>query len=319
MSETNVSNAPLAIVVSYFSKVTEQQVTNEAVASLESSYPPLSVALAPLLPFIGQPLGSYFNNLWKGGLQAALQTLAAIQFTQNAAQKGYSVTNVKAVFPASGTVWAAPTPPGPPTAGSPGEPGSLTLSFQLPGCDISFDTGAATAEWDVSFDTELQLFTLVPRLPFSLSFSQNLLPSNANLSADNVVAWFEEGFASILNFLSFGLYSDPLSGIPSEFDSSSEQASVAAVTALATNLNNLGAEVVGVGFTACEFLITSGSTLTLSLTHPLDPGPVVENLDDPPPNPLSIPPSLIANAAEVKPGTQIVLGSWPAIQAPPPL
>jgi hypothetical protein len=309
MTETNISNAPLAIQFAYFSKFADSW-TTDSIQTLEALDSGLANQLSQLQPFLNNDLGDQFNTIWTS-IMAAEEASLQSQFVAHAAQQGQSLTHVTTKFPTSGTLWATTVSAIPASGNTPLVPGILTLIYKLPGWDVSFDTGSLTAEWDVSFDVSIVITTQVPILPFSLAFSANAVPSNANLNSDNAVAWAEGTIAGVLNFISFGLVSNPYQSVQSGVDNQSEPVGIAGLNTLSNSLSSAGPEVITYGFTECGFSIANGPTLTLTVTHPLDPGPVLENTDNPQANQqLSNAPTLAASDTEVKPGSAIsVVGS----------
>ena len=79
---------------------------------------------------------------------------------------------------------------------------------------------------------------------------------------------------------------------------------------LLTSLNAAGPDCVALGFNQCAFSIATGANgddvLTLTLTHPLDPGPQLSDPNDLPLGTvLSNPATLSANNTQVRPGQTI--------------
>jgi hypothetical protein len=317
---TNISNAPLGINLKYYPDGANQATVS--VSSLET--PPLSpfgivlqsqLTSAGIQPYLDSNLGDMFTSQWQS-IKIAQEANAVQVFTAAAQTSGNSVTHVNAVFPLTGTLWADTVSPTPAT------PGMLTLSYQLQGCDIAFDTGSVTAEWDVSFDLTVVLSTPVPILPFSLGFSANVQAANANASADNFVAWCESTLSDLVSFL--GSVANDLgisassSDIPSSMQPPAEQQmqdgvnginaplnNTLGVGVLAASLNQSSSLIVGTyGFTECAFSIvptTPGNgSLLLTLTHPLDPAPVLQNANSPL-GKLVMPASLAASSTQFAP------------------
>ena len=76
---------------------------------------------------------------------------------------------------------------------------------------------------------------------------------------------------------------------------------MAPLVSLFTTLNSAGPECASLGFTECAISIV-GSNLTLSVTHPLDPGPTLINFYN---QPSLLSPTLAATASEATPGSSI--------------
>jgi hypothetical protein len=313
----NISDAPLTVNLAFNSKIADGWV-QESIVTLESQVPLLASALSQLQPYLTTPLGVLFNAIWTN-IQGAQKTSAQSAFVTLMAQNGESVNSVNATFPSSGSLFATAYPAWPPEGSTPGGVGSLALTFTLPGCDISFDTGSVTAEWDISFDAALVISTSVPLLPFSLAFVSKFVLSNANLNTDNVVAWFENAVVSIADFLTLGAIPTLNQVVQNDTDNVSESAGVPGIGTLAGTLNSAGPLLTSNGFTQCGFsvvgplaIIPLTGSLTLTLTHPLDAAPLLENANDPQGS-LSSKPTLSASDNQVLPGgtISVVGGAFP--------
>ena len=312
---TDVSANPLNVMISlayapYNAGATQngqyQFVSQPLETVLQLQLLPSSLAsqLSPITPFLGTPLGQLFNNDW-ASLLPTEQTTLANQFIQAASGAGQGVSNVSCTLASSGTVLAAVDPP----QGS--IPAIVTIDFHLPGGNFHFNSGPLGAAWLLNFDADLTVSTPVPVQPFNFSPVVTATLSNASLNADNAGAWIDSTLDNFLtdlgNFFVSGNFISTVDWlqqiIPQEADQSEVIAgpAVAPLVSLFTTLNSVGPECASLGFTESAFSIV-GSNLTLSVTHPLDPGPALVNFYN---QPSLLPPTLAATASEATPGSSI--------------
>ena len=346
MPGTNLGNSALALNLVYYPCGSDKPPTSQAItpfilqvlgAQLQL---PASVTgrLNQLAPFLSTSLLETFNQNWSASNPA---TFFASNFTQTLQQSGVAVSDVRAVIPQTGILWADATAPG--SSGDPGLPGQLTFYFEVPGCSISYETSSRTPpfswvgardEWNVSFDFQLQVSTTVPLLPFTLSFVAQGQASNADNKPENLTADIDYAIHAVLVAVgsvanAVGLGAVPIAfGIPTEGETASQQLESGidtmdtpipgvSVGGLASILNPAGPALVYLGISQCGFSVapdaSGGDVLTLTLIHPLDPGPTIKNFDHPSssqPQAFSNPPSLVASATEAQPGATIsVLGT----------
>ncbi|HXW70411.1 MAG TPA: hypothetical protein VEK34_03050 [Methylocella sp.] len=307
---TDVSANPLNVVISLAygplnAEATQNgqyQFLNQSLLSVLPLLPASLVSqLSPITPFVLTPLGQLFNNAWTNLLPTEQKDLAN-QFTQVA---GQSVSNVSCTLASSGTVLAGVSP----AQGS--TPANVAIDFQLPGGNFYFNAGPLSAEWRINFDADLSVSTPVPVQPFNFSPVVIATLSNASLNADNFGANVDQFFDNFLTglgnfFLSSNFVSDVdwwQQTVPREVDGSEVIVGPAAapLVSLFNSLNNAGPQCASLGFTECAFSIV-GSTLTLSVTHPLDPGPTIVGAFN---QPQLVAPTLMATAKEATPGSSI--------------
>ena len=309
---TDVSANPLNVVISlayapYNAGATQNGQYQIVSQSLEAVLPllPSSLAsqLSPITPFLGTPLGQLFNNDWANLLPTEQSTLAN-QFIQAASGAGQGVSNVSCTLASSGTVLAAVATPQ-------GSTPAVTIDFHLPGGNFHFNSGPLGAAWLLNFDADLTVSTPVPVQPFNFSPVVTATLSNASLNADNFGASIDSAldnfFTALGNFFVSGSFISDVDWaqqiVPQEADQSEVIAgpAVAPLVSLFTTLNSAGPECASLGFTECAISIV-GSNLTLSVTHPLDPGPTLINFYN---QPSLLSPTLAATASEATPGSSI--------------
>jgi len=306
MSFVDISEQPLAVNLVYYSRLGPGTHTTSSIQQVEPFVPGLSATLAPLTPYLTQSLAITFDQLWGSVYQTETASVVS-QFYKQAAAAGRSVNSVVATLPQNGALTAEVLPAQIAPGGAVLVQPQLIFNFSLPGCDVSFDTGSVTAEWDVSFDALLALTITVPEQPFNLQAAANVSLSNASLSADNALAWWEGAFANFFNFITFGAVSTPYDGVESGVDGVNQPTNALGLGGLITTLNNAGPKVTAAGFTQCAFSITAQNQLVLTLTHPLDPAPTVENVNDLGHKILTNPPSLAVTDDQVTAGQAITV------------
>ena len=323
MAYIDVSDAPLVVNVVYFSRITnfaDYALTTTPLLPLLPYVPsgpgaPTPAQIAQLEPYLTNSLETQFGSLWDN-MRTQEEAKAVSVFGQQAAASGIGATNIVASFPSSssGSVLAEIINAVPASANNPAQPAILNLSYQLPGCDVSFDTGSITAEWDISFDAAIVVSTPVPLLPLTLTPTANLVTSNANLNADNIWATAESIVDLIVTSITQGLSASQRAD--AAVDGTQTLTGLGAFTTMLTSMNGAGATLVPLGFTQCGFsvaLYPTGSVipakaLTLTITHPLDPGPAVQNANNPQSShQLFTPPTLSASVAQAQPGATITV------------
>ena len=320
MTTADVTNQPLNIVVDLYDFPTnEPALTNSAYqqtsASLIIALPILPSALqaqlAPLKPYLTRSIGDLFNLAWQSA-RAGEQIQAAAMFTTQAETSGTTVSNVSCTLASSGNVTAVIIP-----ATSATQPATLSLIYGLPGGDFHFYSGEFGAGWKINFDAVLSVSTPVPVRPFELSPSATAALYNASMHTDNVGAGLDTFLSELITDLgNFFTQSDNYQSLVDLFEGEAAErtdqsvplsgAAAARGRALFTTLNNSGPQCVAGGISQCAFSIVNNSTLTLTLTPPLDPGPTIENVNAPPPGTvLQNPPALAASASQALPGEEI--------------
>jgi hypothetical protein len=311
----DVSANPLNVVISLaYGPLNAAATQNSQYQSISQPlltvFPLLPASLAgkfsPITPFLMTPLGQLFNNAWTS-LRPTEQTNLANQFIQAATSGGQGVSNVSCSLPSGGTVLAGVAP----AQGS--TPANVALDFHLPGGNFHFYSGPLGAGWLLNFDADLTVSTPAPVQPFSFSPVVIASLSNASLNTDNfgadVDSFLDNFFTDLGNFFVSGNFTSDVDWaeqvVPQEADQSQVITGPAAapLVSLFNILNGAGPECASHGFTKCAFSI-EGSTLTLSVTHPLDHGPTLIDFFNPP-NTLTIPPALAATASEATPGGSI--------------
>jgi hypothetical protein len=323
MASANVTGTELNVVVDFYLNLTngnfdqnsQYQQTKQPIAAFLPLAPmALQQQLAPLLPFLNNTLGSIFNTQYASQVPTLEQAACNLAIS-GAAAAGHPISNVTASFPSSGTLIATTTDAIPASPGSPARPANLDLQFQLPGCSIHFSWGVFSAAWLITFDASLDLSLPVPLLPFNLVPQTQLNIANVSgPNADNAGADIVEGaddfFTALGDFLSNENYESYINLIQASTAKEDDGAYAAPLfgsqfVTLLNALNAAGPQVVSYGFTQCAFSITGGNTLTFTLTHPLDAGPQVEDVNHPSGIVLSNPPTLSASLAQATPGTLI--------------
>jgi hypothetical protein len=340
MATADVSSQPLNVILDLFLDSSNQNILDNA-----SYQPPLQVPvssaslmalensplltpnqqkqvsqlqkqLAPLELVLGTPLGMLFNTKYQENLPQLIN-IAVNTFTNQANAGGEAVFNVACSLPPSGSVLAATSP-----AQSATEPGSLWLSLHLPGCNFTFNGphGFPTefTAWIINFDADLVIATTVPEVPFNLAPTVSAVLSNASIHPNNAsasfVEWADNFFTSVGNFFTDGLYVSKVSqgetAVVLETDQSFAvpQTFTQNILDALNALNNATSLCATLGFTQCAFSIVdgaNGATLTLTVTHPLDEGPVLENIYDPPGGLVLNVASLWADLSQAMPGTPI--------------
>jgi len=330
---TDISNGSLSLEFTYFGKpipglstggwttTSIQQfeaylAANPFVAAL-TGLTNVQSQLAPVQSYLSpNPLGVQFSVLWQSIAPQQVDTIKK-QIVTVAQTDGMTVNNVNVNYPTTGTLWGQTglQQVYPPPESGPKEFGVVNLMYDLPGWDVSFDTAtlgdAVAPAWDVSFDVDIEITTEVPIRPLSLNFTAVAEASNAQFNADNQPAKILGAADEALSWLTKGWDSGSVPNIfwtvQGNVDDTSQTVNVAGLNTLATTLNSTGSQLVTAGFTQCAFSI--GGTppgLTLTLTHPHDPGPALQNANDLR-GTLFIPPALAASESEVKPGATIAL------------
>jgi hypothetical protein len=283
-----------------------QSVSQPLVSVLPLLPSSLSGQFAPVLPFLSTPLGQLFNNAWTN-LQSTEQTNLVNQFVQAANSGGQGVSNVSCSLPSSGTVLADVT------AAQGSIPANVALDFHLPGGNFHFYSGPLGAGWLLNFDADLTVSTPAPIQPFSFSPVVIATLSNASLDTDNfgadVDSFLDNFFTDLGNFFVSGNFVSDVNWASQQVSQEADQSQVisgpaaAPLVSLFNALNSAGPQCLSFGFTQSAFSIPS-STLTLSITHPLDVGPTVVDAFNPP-NTLTMQPTLAATASEATPGSAI--------------
>jgi hypothetical protein len=313
----DVSANPLNVIVQLFFAPSNAGVTDnsqyvQTSESLINALPllpdNLQALLAPIVPFIQPPLGTLFNSAWLG-LQSSIQSTAAAQFQSAASSGGQNIDNVSCTLPQSGTVLAEVTP----AQGA--SPASLSIDFSLPGGNFYFNSGLGDlSSWKLDFDADISIVTPVPVQPFNLTPAVTAALSNASMHPAD---WFTEGIAFIDdfftalgnfftggNFISDTTWAEQQAAQQADQSQSLPASTVGPLLALFQVINTAGPQCVTLGLTQCAFSIANNSTLTLTVTHPLDPGPTIEDANNPG-GVVAFAPTLAATATEAMPGTAV--------------
>lgn len=311
---TDVSNAPLDVVIDFYSRAQNYVHTKAPLEQFLPLAPPdLQGQLAPLRPYLTIPLGTKFNSLWQS-VQVAQELVAVDIFEAQAKSSGHSVSNVKATLPPSGILTADTQPVILPEFPTP----CLYLVYLLSGCNFYFETDllGGSASYNLGYDLSVLIGTPAPLLPFGFTPTVSATILNANLQADNlwanVVAFADDFFTDLGNFFANGRYESYVDEKTSALDALVDGAHQVNIgtqfLTLLTSLNAAGPQIVPYGFTECWFSIENDSTLTLTILHPFDPGPTLENVNDPQANQvLTSPPTLSVSDTQVKPGAAITV------------
>jgi hypothetical protein len=321
---TDVSGQPLLVMVDLFPNLTtaNQTKNSEYTASNNSllvDLPAIQQAdmalwqqLQAVKPELTPTLGALFNAAWTAPTARTDAQNDAAQFFQTTANNsGAGVSNVTCSMPPQGAVDAqvvagpAPLPP------------TLFLSFLLPGCSFHFNSGPLGAAWKLDFDLAIVLSTPVPP-PFKFVPVVNAQLSNAQMHTDNVGAELDEFFDDLITDLGnfFTQSSQWVSDVDWDEQLIQQKADNADATvppaiakpleSLFTQLNGVAPAVVGAGFTECAFEVVNHQ-LVLTVTHPRDPGPQLQDTNNPPPPFFKVPATLSADASQAVPGTQLHL------------
>ena len=177
------------------------------------------------------------------------------------------------------------------------------------------------AAWRINFDADITVTTPVPTEPFNLAPVAQATLSNASMHPDNVGADFDQFiddfFTALGNFFTGGNYISDVDWDEQVYSQETDQtqnlpASIAApMLSLFSALNSAGPECVGLGLTQYAFSIANNSTLTLTITHPRDPGPTL--VDAYHPLGVLVSPTLAATSSQVVPGGSVTAigGNFP--------
>lgn len=341
MTTGNISANPLNVLITLTSKLTTASVTDNSQYSpttlslaselplITAQAPALATQLQPILPAINTPLGTLFNTQWASSLSAE-ESAASQVFSNAAANAKFSVNSVTTSFPASGTLMATTVDA---VAATPNAvPASLTLSFQLPGSEFQFGIGGQPGLYKITFDATILINTTVPVLPFSLTPTATIYLANASLQtanaaaaawtgSDNFVTALGDTFGQSTNISNWQADQNLVPGDVNGVYPAPSGPGLMSALSLFTGLNSASSEVAALGFTECGFSIVNIATqvlgvavntaqLTLSLTHPQDPGPQISNEYAPSVSLAYDHPQLALSATQVKPGGSVtVVGS----------
>jgi len=291
MPTADVTDQPLAIQFTFYPKILNDAATSNSQYQIETM--PLSVIKPFLSPavltkiqaleqFVNAPLGALIDSEW--ATSKADEQVKAVEFIeQMAANSHTSISNVTVKLADPGPIIAVVTPPA--AAGGDGE---LSLEFALTGCEATFDH-PALVNWADIFDVTVTLATPVPVLPFGFAPTLTAQGANAEVGPNNqlaeILAAGDDLFTQIWNFLSnnpnhVSDVDQTEKGIEIETDTALPPPNSSLVGTL-TQMNSAGPDVVAAGFTQFVFSIEQGNVLTGTLTHPLDPGPVVIDVTHP--------------------------------------
>lgn len=338
MTTGNISANPLNVLITLTSKLTTASVTDNsqyspATLSLASELPlitaqapALATQLQPILPAINTPLGTLFNNQWASSLSAE-ESSASQVFSNAAAKAKFSVNSVTTSFPASGTLMATTVDAVAATPTANAVPASLTLAYQLPGSEFQFGIGGQPGLYKITFDATILINTTVPVLPFSLTPTATIYLANASLQTanaaaaawtggDNFVTVLGDTFGQSTNISNWQADQNLVPGDVNGVYPAPSGPGLTSALSLFTSLNSASSEVAALGFTECGFsvvnsaTVANSATLTLSLTHPQDPGPQINNEYAPSLSLAYDHPQLALSATQVKPGGSVtVVGS----------
>jgi hypothetical protein len=340
MALVDVSASPLFVVVDLYSAVLNAGVTqNSQYVHTEdtlNNVPPsvlgaLGAQFAPILNVLNTPVGNLLNTAWKAQ-QSSVESYMATQFASAASGTGnVTITNVSCSLPPTGTVLADDFEA---TSSGGVTQNTLEIDFHLPGGSVNFTTpytvqvwpwpgGTETfyPTWNVSFDADLSLFTVVPTQPFNLTPSAAVTLSNANgPNPTNFVAAaadiVDNIWVGLVNFFEQGNnYISQIGEIQQQVAQQADQTQPVANTVIApmltlfNELNSAGPECVALGFTQCAFSVgpyfapSPPNSVVLRITHPLDQGPTIVDGNNPP-GIIQNDPTL-ATAPEATPGSTI--------------
>ena len=312
----NVSGNPLNVLIDYYAKSDNENADNAHYKETKDSLltllqqasllpPELTQQFDPLLPLLINPLGVLFNTLWLSVL--SVQETALANLFQK--QVGSSVNSVTATLVPTGTLMAEAA------TGTSSVPGSLTLTFQLPGDNIHFEHGGVTAWYKLDFDAALVIWTTVPLQPFNLSPTVSAQISNTSLHADSFWADVETGlddfFTALGNFFtqSDNYISDwnLAQNAVGQYDESYSlpQDGLTQILNAITSLNAASPYLLNLGFVQCDFSVVNGDALTLTIKHPLDAAPKLTWPGAPQTGILLLQPTLAASDPAAKPGQSI--------------
>ena len=275
-------------------------------SQLEVFDPDIKKQLGFLDPILAQPLGADFDAAWQtvkaSTVQSAIQSIEA-----KAQQSGTSISNVVLTAPDTGTVIATVE-----TAADTGNNPMLFLAYELKGWLLTFDHGWLQ-NWRDTFDVTLTLSTVVPELPFGFAPTQSAVSSNSQFGPNN----WEAGFVAALDQLATAIWNAITStppwvsdydwtkqAIQNETDGPQTFAGNSELVNDLIQLNTAGPQTVAAGFTKFVISIENGDQLTATLTHPLDPGPDLQDATNPP-GWFHLPPALAASESIVSPGTTL--------------
>ena len=342
----NVSAKPLNVSVQFYSNTgngnaenAEYVQTTAPIASFLQLLPLLAPSLAtkfkPLEPYLTTSLGAIFNTEW-AKIQATEETLIGGILTSQAVAAKQSVRNVTTSLPSAGSVFAITQDARPANQFTSAQPPQLYLEFQLPGCNVHFESETTIlgvhvwAYYKLNFDLAIVVSTPAPIIPFGFVPQIQAVVSNSSLQPDDVGASFLTGFDDVVT--SFGNFVTQSSNYESDWNlaqtavTSSTDGTYSVpggglgqILILFSALNDAGPDVASLGFSQSVFSIeidgkiatsdslspTTLDTLTLTLTHPLDGGPVLVDPLAPNSGALSAQAVLSLSDLQVKPGQTI--------------
>ncbi|HUO38278.1 MAG TPA: hypothetical protein VMU34_10730 [Mycobacterium sp.] len=293
MPQADVTNQKLQVQFTFYPWLQNGGATDNSqyksqtmsLAQMEAEDPNLKTQLGALDPLLADTLGDEFNTAWQNAkastIQSAIQSIEA-----QAKQAGTPISNPVLTAPDEGPVTATVDTV---QTGNESVPW-LSLAYQLNGWKLTFDAVTAGANWLDTFDVTLTLATPVPELPFGFAPTQSIMGSNAQFGPNNAAASFDAGadnfFTGVWNQISGGMYKSDYDytkqAILNETDAPQSFSIKNPLADALTQLNKEGPQVVAAGFTQFAVSIDNGNQLTATLTHPLDPGPVLQDATNPP-------------------------------------
>jgi hypothetical protein len=288
MTQADVTNQPLLVNFSFYpfwvtSGFTDNgqygSPTTLTLQQLEGLDAALTTQLSALTPLLTDSLGQDFNTPWQQVKAQTIQTVTQ-QIESQASADGHSISDVILLAPDAGNVIAVIDPP---ANGS--TIAELGLSYQLTGWQLTFNAVTPGANWKDTFDVTLSLNTPVPELPFGFAPTLTMQGSNSNFGPNDWEASFDEGvdniFTDIGNAFTDGTYESDYSYVQKAIENSTDAAQSFTIQNPLVNalnqLNSQASQVVANGFNKFVVSITNGNQLTATLSHPLDPGPEVED------------------------------------------
>lgn len=290
MPSADVTGQPLAVQFTFYPKILTEAATSNSQYQIQTM--PYSV-IKPHLPpsvqgktqaleqLLNTPLGTVIDTQW--AQSKADQQAQAVKFIEQlAAKNNTSISNVTVTLHDPGPLTAVVTP-----AATPGGGQTLSLEFVISGNELTFDH-PALVNWADDFDIAVSLTTPVPVLPFGFAPSLTARGENAEVSPNNFLAKIAEGgdnwLTDIWNFITGGNFVSNVAldeeGLEIQTDTDLPTPNSPLVATL-TGMNSVGPDIVAAGFTQFAFSIENGNVLTGTLTHPLDPGPVVVDVTHP--------------------------------------
>ncbi|HEX9032500.1 MAG TPA: fibronectin type III domain-containing protein, partial [Streptosporangiaceae bacterium] len=321
MSLPQIQGTPLLIDLSYVEvDATPPATPHELLGSLQKqALSTLSQSEQNALQqLLATSLDQVFNGAWSD-----LQSAAQDQITQKIMAAQSAAHDIQIDLPQTGTLRAGLAPPSPQQLPSlpPGIDGTvLWLEFSLGRVTATFKVaplpGLPDGSFDLSFDLEIDVAVIVPSdptVPLLIWPVVNQISQMQILTSNFLVvpANFWAGFYTVAKMLGSLLEGN---GLPnsSPADSRDLMDVPLQMSLLFGTLSGGFARAAQLGFTQMGVRINTGpqppapagNTVEIDLTHPADPGPLLQNALVPP-GPVFLPPQIGLTTPAVPAGSQV--------------